>query len=453
MKCANCGAEVREGVRFCTECGRPMTGVKSTSRAAAPARAKKPKKEKPPKEPKPKKKIKWGLVAVLAILVALLALAAYAWFTFPSFKMMRALDKGAYTEAAELYADAADSGLQTKLAELTCRGKVSKPAEDFKAGKLSFADAEAFYTVLAEDEDDNALSERAVELLAEIRALQANRDNLAKGDEAFDKGDYETAMAYYGKIPKDAEEYKQAQEKIAACRDQYVADALKTAEDWIKKSNYAEAIRTFEAALAVLPDDAELQDKLDDVSGEYETRTLEKVDSYVSENKYDEAIALLQDVLKVLPDSDKLSDRLDALRLEKPISLNSIATYRDDTVRICEAKDDTNVDVNGVAYQDATLFDASEDAKQSFTLSKKYKSMTGVMFVPKIASDGKEIWIKIYADDKLIWSKEGITNEDGPIPFELDLTGVSVLRIETGNDGSYSHGYLILANTLLKLAG
>ena len=57
------------------------------------------------------------------------------------------------------------------------------------------------------------------------------------------------------------------------------------------------------------------------------------------------------------------------------------------------------------------------------------------------------MWISIYLDDVLAYYQDGITEESQPISLELDLTGYTTMRIETGNEGTYSYGILLFANT------
>lgn len=464
MKCANCGAEVREGVRFCTECGRPMAAIRQNSKAAAPKReapaapagpsgpaeAMPPMPEraaKAPKEKKPKKKVKWGLIIFLTVLVALLALAAYAWFSFPSFKMMRALNKGtaeSYAEAAEFYDDVADSGLQTKLAEMTCKSKISKPADDYKAGKLSFEDAEEFYAALAEDEDDNALSKKAVEILAEIRAQHEIEENLAKGDEAFDNGDYEAAMDYYSKIPKDSEEYKKAQDKINESHEKYVDNVIDKVDSLVKKGSYADAIKALETALTVLPDDAVLQDKQDAVTTEYETVTLQKADEYVEANKYDAAIALLEDALKVLPDSDKLVDKLDEISDSKPTKLKDVKVIDSKNYKlITESFNDSF----GNTFDGAHYFGEYE-AYSFFNLDRKFSRFTGSIVCMDSAPSNANYLVKIYGDGELLYTSDSLTKTTGEVSFDVDVSGITKLEIRV----EYERGYnaCAIVNALLK---
>ncbi len=133
------------------------------------------------------------------------------------------------------------------------------------------------------------------------------------------------------------------------------------------------------------------------------------------------------------------------------MTLNDITAYPDLTVRVCEESGGHNIDVNGTAYQNATLFDASLSARHTYELSEQYSRLTGCVFVPQIAQPGKDEWIKFYLDGKLVWSWDGLTNDDPPVGFDIDLSGASTLTIETGNEGSFSCGYLILADTQLTI--
>lgn len=307
MRCANCGAEVREGVPFCSECGRPLReGAKQAKKTAKRVRA--------PGEPKPKKKVKWKLVLFLVILAAVLGSAGYAYLRLPAFRVDRALKSDGYQTAAKVYStEVRDGFFENWLTALLCRDDLSKASEAYFAGELSYDEAKAFYTAFS-DEENTRLSREAEKQLAAIEADHAARDALAAGDAALEAEDFQTAMEAYAKVPEDSSVYGDAQKKLQDAQKQYVQSVSDSVDKLVGKGSYADAIRAIDAALKLVPKDAALLEKRATIGSAFEAVTLDQITDDVNKEDYAAAIQTLEEALEVMPDSTKLSDRLEELR-------------------------------------------------------------------------------------------------------------------------------------------
>ena len=310
MKCSNCGAEVREGVPFCSECGRPLqSGAKPPKQKRAKGTA--------DASDKPKRKIKWRLVAFCAILVLLLGAAGFAYLRLPAFRMQRALDDAdasGYRSAAKIYtAEVSKSGFENWLSTLLCRDDMGDAAKAYFAGDLSYDEAKAFYAAFL-DKGSRRLSKEAEKQLDAIETDHAARKILAEGDAAVKDNDLIAAMEAYDRVPESSVVYKQAQEKRTAAQKQYVTDISDSVDKLVGSGSYAKAMTTLNDALKVLPDDEALQTKRATVGAAFEAITLDAISEDVNREDYAAAIKALQEALKVMPDSTKLSDRLDELK-------------------------------------------------------------------------------------------------------------------------------------------
>lgn len=308
MKCAYCGAEVREGVPFCSECGRPLRD------------APKPKKQKQLRsaaadgEPKPKKKIKWKLALFLVLLAAVLGAAGYGYLRLPAFRVDRALNENGYQSAAQIYsAEVQDGFFENWLTALLCRDDLGKAAEAYFSGDLSYDDARAFYTAFS-DRENKRLSREAEKQMEAIEADHAAREALAAGDAALKDEDFEAAMEAYASVPGDAAVYKQAQQKLLEARTQYVTSVCDKVDKLVGKGSYADAIRAIDAALKVLPENDELLEKRATIGSAFEAVTLDQISDDVNKEDYAAAIEALQEALDAMPDSQKLADKLEELR-------------------------------------------------------------------------------------------------------------------------------------------
>lgn len=66
------------------------------------------------------------------------------------------------------------------------------------------------------------------------------------------------------------------------------------------------------------------------------------------------------------------------------------------------------------------------------------------------ASTGKQLWFSIYLDEELVHYVDNITEESQPILLDIDVTGATTMRIVTGNEGTYSNGGLVFADTFFE---
>lgn len=310
MKCTYCGAEVREGVPFCSECGRPLqAGTKPPKKKRAKAASE--------TEPKPKRKIKWKLVAFCAILVLLLGAAGLAYLRLPAFRMQRALKNGdaaGYQNAAKIYSkEVSGNGFESWLTTLLCRDDMAEAADAYFAGDLSYDEAKAFYTAFL-DKGSKRLSKEAEKQLDAIETDHAAREILAEGDDAMKDNDLLAAMEAYDRVPKSSAVYKEAQDKRAAAQKQYVTDISDSVDKLVGSGSYAKAMMTLNDALKVLPDDEALQTKRATVGAAFEAITLDAISEDVNREDYAAAIKALEEALEIMPDSAKLSDRLDELK-------------------------------------------------------------------------------------------------------------------------------------------
>ena len=347
MICPNCGADVRDGIPFCSECGRPMN--KTTKRRKRPKQLKEtkaPKKvkelelepeEAPEEEAAPevktdaaaapdtsekkkkpkKKKKKWKLVLALILIAALLAGAVYLYVTLPAFRVQRAMQQNSeagYLSAAEIYtAEVKDNFLHNWLTTQLCKDDVPKAADAYFAGELSYESACTFYEAFSA-RGDSALGMLAAEKLDEIERDHAVKEILAEGDAAFAAGDYVAAMEAYEKVPEESDAYKTAQQKLSECRERYVESISDRVDKLLGQGSYAEAIGVLDEGLAVVPGDELLLQKRGTVTVTYEALVFDQVNAALSDNDPETAISLLEDALKVLPDSTRFSDKLEEIR-------------------------------------------------------------------------------------------------------------------------------------------
>lgn len=114
------------------------------------------------------------------------------------------------------------------------------------------------------------------------------------------------------------------------------------------------------------------------------------------------------------------------------------------------AKEESITTPTGKTYsKNVVRYDASLDAWASYNINKKYDVFKGVFVTSKSTGNGN-FNIYIYGDGQLLKTYKGIANNNQNKSFSVNVTGVKTLKIVTDNTGSYSNGFVYIANGTLQ---
>lgn len=94
-------------------------------------------------------------------------------------------------------------------------------------------------------------------------------------------------------------------------------------------------------------------------------------------------------------------------------------------------------------------YDASNNGWTQYELNGAYEYLTGETAVYADAASGVSMDFAVFGDGKLLYRQRAVTRQTDPRAFSVDLTGVQTLTIETGNQGEYSGGWLLLGKAKL----
>lgn len=106
-------------------------------------------------------------------------------------------------------------------------------------------------------------------------------------------------------------------------------------------------------------------------------------------------------------------------------------------------------DAFGNVHKGWTKLDAWYNPYILYNLDKKYVSLSGCIVAGKSTGSEASMNIKMYLDDKEIYSKENITRKTSQIDFDLDVSNGSVLRIEASRNDGYDT-FIFIGDSLLK---
>lgn len=145
--------------------------------------------------------------------------------------------------------------------------------------------------------------------------------------------------------------------------------------------------------------------------------------------------------------------------------LNGSASISDDicqAVRVARLKDNVLIDSQHFEFKEGLMrdsygnlhngcyeFETPSESEALFNLSKQYVSLSGVLDANVYANDAK-VTVSIYLDDQLAFYQDGITTKTAPIPFELDVSDVDVVRFVTSKQTGEGWWKMIIVDDILK---
>lgn len=98
-------------------------------------------------------------------------------------------------------------------------------------------------------------------------------------------------------------------------------------------------------------------------------------------------------------------------------------------------------DNTGVVHNCGIRFYNGYEDEIQYLLNGRYKTFSGIVGLHYEERDStRERIVKIYGDDKLLYTSPILTGGKAPAKFNIDVTGVLNLKIEFDNGGAYERG-------------
>ena len=464
------------------------TGFKRQVAAAAPTPTPTPTPTPAPapKPKKPKKKMSKGkkaLTIILTVLIVMLGTAGYVglrYLTGDEYKIIKALNNEDYSQAYEIYQTGLEGGASRTLI-FSLQTRLDKVREDFDAGAIEYSVANMEVSTI-EKMNISDIAAKVKEVKEHISALNTSRTAFSTAETMMTKGDFEGAITNYKKVTEDDTNYETAKSKLANAVEQYRAAILKSAADYVAQNSYDKAIACIEGALKVLPDDAKLTEQLEihnknfkeqtkstavssakaaadkgdyqsalktlsdamknfpddvDITTDYKTYSakfsedaIKKADEVTAQKNYTGAIELLTDALKVLPSDEALTKKLAEVEAAQPVSLSTLTPINGSLGKWNEG---SPTDPFGQTHTQVSNYIIVEDGTryEEYRLYGKYKTLSGSLVPYKDMPTDGSAQVKIYADDKLIYTSPTIGRKTDTVDFEINIQGADYIKIET----------------------
>ncbi|MDR0978863.1 MAG: NPCBM/NEW2 domain-containing protein [Lachnospiraceae bacterium] len=296
----------------------------------------------------------------------------------------------------------------------------------------------------------------------------------------LEKGEYKNALEELKKIESSYKDYEKVELKITEVTQQYLDSYLEKAEKLLEEKEYDEAIKVlqnvdemFKGADLVKEkiveiELAQIKEKIDSLVIEedyigvieyansklgseytqvdeelnvyidlYKQKLIEAISELIKVN-YEDAIVVLNKVIAIIPEDTKLLELLAEAETYRPTPLGDIAYY-EKTGDVIVKMAGTVKDTMESHYTDY-LYTTDENGAISYKIDKKYNKFTGVVCLnfTKNTTTTNTIF-RFYGDDTLIYESPNITAAASPIPFEIDVSNVTFLKIEIVRD-AYATG-------------
>lgn len=265
-------------------------------------------------------------------------------------------------------------------------------------------------------------------------------------------GNYDDALATLD----TAEQVVGAHQKITQKKNEVrKAKLLNEISTFEKAGNYKGAIECIANSDDDLKSEPEVIQKSNSLKSTYKNKELSRAQTSYNNGNYDEALSILNATLTILPGDADVTARIEKYTpvLYRKLTNNALSG----SIR----KEDVVTDSKGNTYNDQLVFYAEfnhyNDGSKSFDkpyieqyTGGKYSKFKATIIPHKEMDEynkGCGAVVKIYADDRLVYTSSTITRKGAAVNVDLNITGVQYLKIQvepTSSLESYYNNYTII---------
>ncbi len=320
-------------------------------------------------------------------------------------------------------------------------------------------------------ENNSASYIEAQELLA--AAVDLYRSGLIDTANTYvEKDDYKFAVDILNAgllvIPEDAKLLQTIADYSLEYKNTVRTTALADAEAYSIEQDYANALITIQSTIEKVGSDAELEMLSNKYTTDYRNSVLIQSENLLQNEGYEVALQYIQESLNILPGDIELTNALENIKSYRPVYLIEDIDYltksNSDFGGRLIVDNDTLIDNEGNTIMGHYHFHnemlrnwgLSDHANICFDLSNQYKTFSGTIILPeKHKHTAYSAYISVYGDDKLLYKSSPITAGYHTEDFTIDVSDVSILKIDMVNDSGLGNDWVVgyLTNAYLsKLA-
>lgn len=307
--------------------------------------------------------------------------------------------------------------------------------------------------------------------------IDSSADSYENGMSEYEKENYSSAISYFKMVYEiDSLHYDDAVDKISECEELLSNQKKENIHNLIKDKKYSEArqeinslsstdsslaeelFAELETAISSGIDDKinsyfsefnyngaydyiynlyeeygfnNLKSRLDGLKDEFIAYSLSTAEENAADNNYEAASAVVQQTMNTIgEENEDLISAYNEYRLHLPIYIVDMS-YMSCVNEV--NKENTLEDNVGNMYHNGLFMCKSYysgEGSAEYYIQGKYKSFSGTIAVPSgNESTDKTAYFEVYGDGKLLYTSPVMGKSSFPENFEIDVTGVKVLKI------------------------
>lgn len=300
-----------------------------------------------------------------------------------------------------------------------------------------YQEAMATFSAISDYLDSEDYIEKSAKMIFAKAQELYNSEEYEKAQKLFiELGDYQDSNSYLSKIGTAL--YSQAENLYSAGEYVMCGDILQMIDESREWNQYQSAIKLLSAAKDVYISAVSLEAKnICRSQGESEMK------SYIN----GKICSLL---------TDENASTLKRECIIKRVSMENMDPYAEGTYGLGHETSETDTLGNTYAFALRGYMSVRDGgAYEIYNIGKQYKYLCATVAVAKrdhIREDYRG-HIRIYGDDRLLWSNDDIMGTTKPYDIQVDIEGVEDLKIEmygAGNMGNYGIHILLCNPTLLE---
>lgn len=188
----------------------------------------------------------------------------------------------------------------------------------------------------------------------------------------------------------------------------------------IEVESYVEAIKTINSSSASLKNDREIVEKYNLCVISYKRQLFANAENAFNSSGYNDAVSVLQAGLDILPNDPDITEKISSYKEHEPVSIYTLLMrgYTSHEMR---------KDSHGDDHSDSLIIDEYVEFETKGEYKKLSFKASPCEYFSTYSSCGS--YVKVYADDKLVYTSDLITYKTYEFEVNADISGANYVRI------------------------